>query len=117
LTGQYPAGIIDWGSSGWYLSSAYAQFLGNSISFNGPGPTSGNVTFVTPRKLVQLDAYNGGTTSGLISLSCKGQPTKQQRLAPGQAATIVTGWATPCTSVTIGSSNGWFTNFNNVRRK
>ena len=117
LAGQYPSGVIDWGNGGWFLSSAYGQFLGNSISFNGSGPTTGTFNFVTPRKLFQPDAFNGGTTSSAVSVSCKNQQTKQVRLAPNQMATIQTGWTDPCTTVTISSSNGWFTNFNNLKVK
>jgi hypothetical protein len=40
--------------------------------------------------------------------------TKQVTLAPNQLSTIATGWTGVCTGVTISSTNGWNTNFNNL---
>src|SRR4051794_36269861 len=61
LNGQYPNGVIDWGTNAWYLSAPWLQFTTKSIGFNGPGPRSGAFTFVVPRILLQIDAFNGGT--------------------------------------------------------
>ena len=115
LNGQYPSGTIDWGSSTWYLSGPWGRFNTNSVSFNGSSATSATFTFVSPRQLLRVDAYNGGSTSSTVTLSCNGQPNVTTTLAPGgQIATIQTNWTAPCTSVTISSSNGWFTNFDNL---
>src|SRR5437868_3462705 len=61
LNGQYPTGIIDWGSNAWYLSGPWGQFTTNSVSFNSASITSGGFSFTTPQRLVQIDAFNGGT--------------------------------------------------------
>src|SRR5262249_30031676 len=63
LNGQYPSGVIDWGTNTWYLSAPWRQFTTNSITFNfnGATQTSGSLRFVNPRRLVQLDAFNGGS--------------------------------------------------------
>src|SRR3954468_11053705 len=114
LNGQYPTGIIDWGTNRWYLSGPYGSFNTLSIGFNGGGPTSEPFTFTTPRRLLQIDAYNGGTVSSTVTLTCAGQTTKTQAVAAGQLATILTGWSGTCSSVTVGSTNGWDTNFDNV---
>src|SRR5438128_2146757 len=92
LNGQYPTAVIDWGTNAWYLSSPYGAFTTFSIGFNGPGPTSAPYTFVTPRRLVQLDAYNGGPGSSTVSMSCTGQTTKQATLGVRELATIATSW-------------------------
>jgi hypothetical protein len=114
FSGQYPANIIDWGTNRWYLSTKYGGFTSQSIGFNGSGPTSSSFTFVSPGRLLQLDAWNGGNTSSSISLSCPGQVTVQQILAAGSGATLQTGWTANCASVAIGSTNGWLTNFDNL---
>jgi hypothetical protein len=111
LGGQYPSGVIDWGSNQWYLSAPWRAFTTNSVGFNGAGPTSAAFTFLSPRRLISVDAYNGGTTATTVTLSCAGQPTATTTLAAGQGATISTGWTSPCTTVTMGSTNGWDTNF------
>jgi hypothetical protein len=106
--------VIDWGSKQWYLSGPYGRFTTNSVGFNGAGPTSAAFTFLSPRRLLQVDAYNGGSTATTVTLSCAGQPTKTQSVAAGQRATISTGWTGTCTTVTVGSTNGWDTNFDNL---
>jgi hypothetical protein len=113
LTGQYPDGVADWGTNQWYLSSPYGAFWTNSVSFNGAGPSSGTINVLSPKGLVQVDAYNGGSTSSVVTLSCAGQPTVSITLAAHATVTIATGWSGACSSVTIGSSNGWDTNFDN----
>jgi hypothetical protein len=115
LNGQYPTGLIDWGSGVWYLSSPYGQFPTKSVSFSGPGITSGTFTFLTPRRLVSIDAYDGGTSNTLVTVSCAGQPSVSFGLAANsQPSTVPTNWTGTCTSVTITSSNSWDTNFDNL---
>lgn len=112
LNGQYPANAINWGSGVWFMSGPWGQFTTKSISFNGT-QTTGTFTFISPKVLVALDAYNGGNTT-TITLSCAGNTTKVQQLSPGGEQTIATGWSNPCTTVTVGSTNGWDTNFDNL---
>jgi hypothetical protein len=50
-----------------------------------------------------------------VSLSCDGQPPVQTTVPAGQVVTIKTGWADVCSSVTLTSSNGWQTNFDNLQ--
>ncbi|HEY3061783.1 MAG TPA: hypothetical protein VGL99_22650 [Chloroflexota bacterium] len=114
LSGEFPTGVIDWGSNSWYLSAPWRQFTTNSVGFNGAGPTAANLTFVTPRRLVRLDAYNGGSGASTISLSCDGQSTITFVLTAGQLQTLSTNWTNACQRVTIGSSNGWDTNFDTL---
>jgi PKD repeat protein/endonuclease YncB( thermonuclease family) len=114
LNGQYPTGIIDWGTNAWYLSAPWGGFTTKSIGFNGPGLTSGSFSFLgTPRRLVSIQAYNGGAAT-TVTLQCAGQTNRVQAVSPGQLVTIATGWTGSCTSVTILSTNGWDTNFDNV---
>jgi hypothetical protein len=110
LNGQYPTGVIDWGSNAWWHSGPYGAFSTKSVSFTA-GRTSASITLPTARRLVSLQAYNGGGAGTTITLSCSGQPNRQTTLAAGQQATVTTGWSGTCASVTIASTNGWDTNF------
>jgi hypothetical protein len=112
LSGQYPTGVIDWGTGQWYLSGPWQQFTTNSIGFNGPGSTSKTFTLINPLRLVQLDAYNGGTTASTVMVNCAGQPPVSIVVNSRQRVTIATGWTARCSgAVTLGSTNGWDTNF------
>jgi hypothetical protein len=114
LEGQYPPGVIDWGSGRWYLAGPFAGFTSKSISFNGSGITSAALTFPTPRRLVQVNATNGGSGPSTVTLSCAGLPTATATVKSGQVATVETGWTETCGDVTFTSSNGWDTNFDDL---
>src|SRR6266542_4264203 len=114
LSGQYPSGVIDWGTNVWWLSGPWGKFTTNSISFNSSTATSASFSYITPQRLIQLDAYNGGTSSSTVSLSCTGQTTKSVTLAAGVLQTIATNWSSTCSTVSLASSNGWDTNFDNL---
>lgn len=114
LNGQYPAGVIDWGTNLWWIAAPWGLFTTKSISFNGAGPTSQPFTFISAKKVVSIQAYNGGGASTTVSLACSGNTTVNQVVAPTTLATISTNWANTCTSVTVGSTNGWDTNFDNL---
>ncbi|MGH2371739.1 MAG: DUF4082 domain-containing protein, partial [Chloroflexota bacterium] len=114
LNGQYPAGVIDWGSGQWYHSGPWGAFTTKSVSFNGAGVTGASFTFLIPRRLVSLRAYNGDSLSASITLRCPGQPNRQATLGAGELATITTDWTGTCTTVTITSSTGWDTNFDDL---
>ncbi len=83
--------MIDWGSGKWYHSAPWGKFTTKSVSFNAPGVTSAVITFASPRRLIELEAYNGGGADNAVTLSCAGQPTKTAILGAGQLATIQTG--------------------------
>ncbi|MEX1254799.1 MAG: flexitail domain-containing putative surface protein [Dehalococcoidia bacterium] len=117
LNGQYPAGVIDWGTNAWYHSGPYGLFNTKSIGFNGPSITAATFTLLTPRRLVSIRAHNGASglaTNTTVTLSCPGQPDKRADLVVGEIATIPTGWAGTCSSVTIASTDGWVTNFDDL---
>jgi hypothetical protein len=116
LTGQYPTGVIDWGSNPntWFLSGPYDRFFTTSLSL-GSTPTSGTFQLLSPRVVVQFDADNGGRASTTLSLACAGLPTVQATLGAGQVGTVRTNWTSPCSgTVTFGSTNGWDTNIDNI---
>jgi len=114
LNGQYPSGVAEWGTNVWYLSRPWGKFTTNSISFNGGSLRSATVRFLTPRQLVSLQAFNGGGAASTITLSCSGQPTRTASVAANQLTTVTTGWSGTCSTLTIGSSNGWDTNFDQL---
>ncbi len=112
LTGQYPTGALDWGTTAYFLHSAPWQlFTTNSMTFRSGSVTSGTFTVMSGRYLSQLRAYNGGSGSTTVTISCPGQTTKTVSIASGTIQTIATNW-TGCTGlVTLSNTNAWATNF------
>jgi hypothetical protein len=49
------------------------------------------------------------------SKSCGGEPTRTFPLTPGQVTHVVTNWQGTCSYVTLATSNGWDTNFDNIQ--
>ncbi len=117
LGGEYPAGIVNWGTNSWWLASPTGKFSTKSLSLNGnkvPALTESTFAFVTPRRLLSLEAFNSGPAPAIVTLRCDGALLKQATLAAGELATITTGWAVPCGTVSLGADNGWDTNFDNL---
>ncbi len=84
------------------------------VSFDGSRTTIRTFTFVTPRRLVSLRAFNGGGTVTSVTVSCARQPTKTRSIPAGQTAIVNTGFGGICSTVTIGSSNGRDTNVDDL---
>lgn len=108
FSGTY--GGIVW--SNWYLSGPWSVHTSKSLSYPNGSTFSKTFAFVTPKTLVSLKA--GGDTASTITLSCAGNPNKVQSIPANTLTTITTGWAVPCTTVTIASTNGWHTNFDDL---
>jgi hypothetical protein len=117
LSGEYPAGVAEWGADVWFLSPPWQLLTTNSISFNGPSATSASFTFLAPKRLISVTAFNGGATATTVTLGCGANAAVEVTLAPNELLTIQTGWVESCSAVTIGSSNGWDTNFGLGRRE
>jgi len=114
LNGQYPSQVIDWGSGAWYLSGQWGAFTTKSVSFANNSIGSASFRLITPRRLVSLRAYNGRNSSATVTISCPGQPTVAATLSGKQAATIVTNWTGTCSTVTLATTNTWWTNFDDL---
>ena len=102
------------GSGAWYLSGPWGQFSTNSVSFNGAGLSSARFNLVSPRVLSHVDAYNGRGSASNVTLSCDGAQTVSITSSANQMSTISTGWTSPCSSLSFSSTNGLFTNFDNL---
>ncbi len=113
LSGQDVTGLVDWGPKRWFLSGPWGNFPTKSVGFNGPGPTSAAFSFVAPRRLLGVEAYNGGAVISNVVLRCAGQTDIAVAVRAGETRSIGTDWTAGCVDVTIQSSNGWNTNFDN----
>jgi hypothetical protein len=112
--GQYPTNVISWGStSNFILSPPWNKFTTNSISYRH-GATDGTFTFITRKKLVKIEVYNGGYSKNTVRISCSGQPTVSYGVGRNVKTTILTRWSGTCTTVTLHSDNSDSTNWDNI---
>jgi hypothetical protein len=111
---DYPAGVITWSPGAWITSSPWGALTTINLSFANASVSSGTLTFTQPSVFVSMRAYNGGTTSSTITLTCQGNSTQQFTVAAGVTSTLSPTWPSPCGTVGIQSSNGWHTNFDDL---
>ncbi len=118
LNGQYPTGVINWGTNVFNVSPPFREFSTKSIYFHN-NVTTASFSFVTPRKLLRLDADNqdGGTSK--IKVTCMNgstNPVKTVNIPGSTVVTIDTSslFTTTCNSVTLYASNRQGTNFDNL---
>ena len=115
LSGVYPAGLIDWGATGnWTVSEPWGLFTTRSISFSSTGSSASFRFLSSAAGLSGIRAHNGGSTRTTVTISCAGQTTVTTPVPAGQVVTIQTGWTVPCATVTLASTNGWDTNFDDL---
>ena len=114
LDGEYPAGVVDWGTGTWRLVGAQGQVTSKGITLGERSSRAGGFRFVVPRRLVSLRAYARIGGSSTVSLSCAGQPTTTATVPAGQTVTIATGWTGTCSTVTIDLSDGWRTHLDDL---
>jgi hypothetical protein len=114
LSGEYPIGVINWTPGSWWISGPYGPFSTTSVSFATALPSSAPFQVLGNYNVVSIVAGNGDSSSATVSLSCPGQNTVSATVGSGQATTITTGWTSACSPVTVASSNGWNTNFDNL---
>lgn len=115
LTGEYPRGVIRWGNGQWFVARPTNQFTNPNLHFSSSTGSSRSFGFITPRRLVRLDIINHGTTSSTVTLTCGDQPRRAVIVNPGAVLTnVATNWTLPCSTVTINSSGGWQTHYDNL---
>jgi hypothetical protein len=118
LNGEYPAGVIHWGVGRWFHAGPWEKLGTKHFTFKGDdGVKSASFTLLRPRRVVSLRAYNERSTAATLTLRCDGPAgllEKQVVLAGRQVVTVETGWETRCDSVTLASTNGWDTHFDDL---
>ncbi|HUQ85083.1 MAG TPA: endo alpha-1,4 polygalactosaminidase [Candidatus Limnocylindrales bacterium] len=111
---QYPLGLIDWGGQNWITNGPSGTFKTNNLQF-ATRLKSASFTFITPRRLISLDAYNyGGGSTGKVTISCAGQVTKSITVAPSNTRTLISNWTANCSPVTVTSTLSWDMLFDNL---
>ena len=106
LNGQYPAGLIDWGSGVWFANNAVGKFKTRNLKLNGTSRRTGTFAFLAPRRVVSLDVLNRGSSSTTVSLACPGQATASMVINPSVITTLRTNWTANCSPVTVSVGNG-----------
>jgi hypothetical protein len=73
----------------------------------GTRSSAANFTVIAAAPLIitSLQVQNAGTLATTATISCLGQPNKQQVLNPGTTTAVVTGWTAPCSPISISNAD------------
>jgi hypothetical protein len=114
LSGEYPSGVIDWGSDVWRINVPEGRFDTFNLALVDPQATSAQFRFYWPRVFVGIDVYNGGSMEATVTVRCPEMREISSTLKPGELRRLRTGWRDPSTRVIFDLKNGGGLRFDNL---
>ena len=114
LKGQYPSGVIDWGTDEWRINVPQAGFGTFNLALADSKATSAQFQFYWPRIFVGMDAVNDGTSEATITARSPEQREISFTLKPGQLRRLRTEWRDPSSRVIFEFKNGEGVRFDNL---
>jgi hypothetical protein len=114
LQGQYPSGVIDWGSGEWQIGVPQGKFGTFNLSLADASATTAKFSFYSPRIFVGVDVYNGGSEAAVVTVHSPEIREISCTLKPGELQRIRTGWRDPSSSVIFDLKNGGKLRFDNL---
>ena len=114
LKGEYPSGVIDWGTEQWRITVPQGGFGTFNLGLADPKATTAELHFYWPRIFVGVDVYNGGTSDATVTIHSPEIREISFTVRPGQAQRLRTGWRDSSTSVIFDLKNGEGLRFDNL---
>jgi len=114
LQGQYPSGVIDWGSGEWQIGVPQGKFGTFNLSLADDGITTAKFSFYSPRIFVGVDVYNGGSEPAVVTVHSPEIREMSFTIKPGELQRLRTGWRDPSSSVIFDVKNGGKLRFDNL---
>jgi len=114
LKGQYPSGVIDWGTDEWRINVPQAGFGTFNLALADSKATSAHFQFYWPRIFVGMDAVNDGASEATITVRSPEQREISFTLKPGQLKRLRTEWRDPSSRVFFEFKNGEGVRFDNL---
>jgi hypothetical protein len=114
IEGQYPSGVIDWGSGAWQIHVPNGAFGTFNLSLADPSTKTAAFRFYAPRVFVGIDVYNGGASEATVTLRSPEIRETSYTVKPGELRRIRTGWRDPSSAVVFDLKNGDGLEFDNL---
>jgi len=114
LSGQYPAGAIDWTPDQWRIAAPQGKFGTFNLALVQTATGSAEFSFPAPRVFVGMDAYNGGQSEAVVTIHAPNVREVSFRLKPGELRRLRTGWRDPASGVILDFKNGEGLRFDNL---
>jgi hypothetical protein len=106
LSGQYPSGVIDWGTDQWSIHTPQGGFGTFNVAMRDPKAGRAQFSFYSPRIFVGLDAFNGGNQDAVLTIRCPELREVSFIIKPGETRRIRTGWEDRSSVVIFEVENG-----------
>ena len=114
VEGAYPSGVIDWPRGEWKIGIPDGKFGTFNIVAADPAQEKLEFNFHSPRVLVGIDVYNGGSTDAFITIDSEKEPSVAATLRPGELRRIRTSWHESTSRIDIRLKNGEGLKFDNL---
>ena len=114
LEGQYPSGVIDWGTGSWRIHVPAGKFGTFNLSLADPSSTTAEFAFYAPRIFVGVDAYNGGSADATVAVHSPEIREMSFTIKPGELRRLRTEWRDPSSKVVFDLKNGEGLQFDNL---
>jgi len=114
LQGQYPSGVVDWGTDTWRISVPQGKFGTFSLALANPQAESAGFRFYAPRIFAGVDVYNDGSSVATLTVHSPEIREITLTLKPGELRRLRTGWRDPSSSVFFELKNGEGLRFDNL---
>jgi hypothetical protein len=114
LIGQYPSGVVDWGSGEWEIGTPFGKFGTFTLRRSDPKGTRGELSFYAPRIFAGVDVYNDGDGDATLSIRSPEIREVSYTIKPKELLRIRTGWHDTSSKVIFNFTNGQGLSFDNL---
>ena len=114
LLGQYPSGVIDWGTGQWRIGVPQGKFGTFNLALTDAKSESAEFRFYAPRVFAGVDIYNGGAAEAVVTVHSSEIHEFSLTLKPGELRRLRTGWRDPSSVVTFDLKRGEGLRFDNL---
>ena len=114
LNGEYPSGVIDWGTDAWRINVPEGGFGTFNLALTDAKAKTAEFRFYWPRIFVGVDVYNGGPSDATVTIHSPEIREISFTIKPGQLQRLRTGWRDPSSSVIFEFKNGEGLRFDNL---
>jgi hypothetical protein len=114
LLGQYPSGVVDWGTGAWQIGTPFGKFGTFTLALTDPKAEQAEFSFYAPTFFAGLDAYNDGDSDATITFRSPENREISFTIKPKELRRLRTEWRDPSSQVSINLTNGQGLRFDNL---
>ena len=114
LKGQYPSGVIDWGTDQWKIGVPDGAFGTFNLRLADPKTATAEFQFYSPRIFAGVDVFNSGSSEATITIHSPESREISFAVKPGELWRLRTGWHDALTHVFFDVKNGEGLRFDNL---